>query len=86
MSQLAKQLEEAGLIDQREGRYELTARGIRRIGERALSDLFSKLAKDRVGGHRNVVVGTGHEREGQTKPYEFGDPSPSTSSAPSTTP
>jgi uncharacterized protein with von Willebrand factor type A (vWA) domain len=74
LSQLAKQLEEAGLIDQREGRYELTARGIRRIGERALSDLFSKLAKDRVGGHRNVVVGTGHEREGQTKPYEFGDP------------
>ena len=68
------ELEEAGLIEQREGRYELTAVGIRRIGQRALSDLFSKLAKDRLGGHRNTYVGTGHEPEGQTKPYEFGDP------------
>ena len=74
LARLAKDLEAAGLIEQREGRYELTALGIRRIGQRALSDLFSKLAKDRVGGHRNTFVGTGHEPEGQTKPYEFGDP------------
>ncbi len=75
LAKLAKQLEEAGLIEQREGRYELTALGIRRIGQRALSDLFSKLAKDRLGGgHRNTFVGTGHEPEGQTKRYEFGDP------------
>ncbi|MDE3087097.1 MAG: hypothetical protein KGJ77_10085, partial [Acidobacteriota bacterium] len=74
LARLAKELEEAGLIEQREGRYELTARGIRRIGQRALSDLFSKIAKDRMGGHRQVQVGTGHEPEGQTKPYEFGDP------------
>ncbi|HLX89118.1 MAG TPA: hypothetical protein VKR22_11765 [Acidimicrobiales bacterium] len=74
LARLAKELEEAGLIEQREGRYELTAAGIRRIGQRALSDLFSKLAKDRLGGHRNTWVGTGHEPEGQTKPYEFGDP------------
>ena len=74
LARLAKELEAAGLIEQREGRYELTALGIRRIGQRALSDLFSKLAKDRLGGHRNTFVGTGHEPEGQTKPYEFGDP------------
>jgi uncharacterized protein with von Willebrand factor type A (vWA) domain len=74
LARLAKQLEEAGLIEQREGRYELTARAIRRIGQQALSDLFSKLVKDRVGGHQATFVGGGHEREGQTKPYEFGDP------------
>jgi uncharacterized protein with von Willebrand factor type A (vWA) domain len=74
LSRLAKQLEEAGLIEQKEGRYELTALGIRKIGQRALSDLFSKLAKDRLGGHPQTFVGTGHEPEGQTKPYEFGDP------------
>jgi uncharacterized protein with von Willebrand factor type A (vWA) domain len=74
LARLAKQLEEAGLIEQREGRYELTALGIRRIGQQALTDLFSKLAKDRLGGHRNTYLGTGHEPEGQTKPYEFGDP------------
>ncbi|HEY5252987.1 MAG TPA: VWA domain-containing protein [Acidimicrobiales bacterium] len=74
LARLAKQLEEAGLIEQREGRYELTALGIRKIGQKALSELFSKLAKDRLGSHPNLVVGTGHEPEGQTKPYEFGDP------------
>jgi uncharacterized protein with von Willebrand factor type A (vWA) domain len=74
LARLAKELEQAGLIEQREGRYELTALGIRKIGQRALSDLFSKLAKDRLGAHPNTFVGTGHEPEGQTKPYEFGDP------------
>jgi uncharacterized protein with von Willebrand factor type A (vWA) domain len=74
LARLAKQLEEAGLIEQREGRYELTALGIRKIGQGALSELFSKLAKDRLGAHPNVFLGTGHEPEGQTKPYEFGDP------------
>ena len=74
LARLARELEEAGLIEQREGRYELTALGIRRIGQRALSDLFARLAKDRLGGHTNTVIGTGHEPEGQTKAYEFGDP------------
>jgi uncharacterized protein with von Willebrand factor type A (vWA) domain len=74
LARLAKELEAAGLIEQREGRYQLTARGIRRIGERALTDLFSKLARDRLGGHRTTLLGTGHERDGQTKPFEFGDP------------
>jgi uncharacterized protein with von Willebrand factor type A (vWA) domain len=74
LARLARELEQAGLIEQREGRYQLTAKGIRRIGQRALSDLFSKLAKDRLGAHRDIRLGAGHEPEGQTKPYEFGDP------------
>jgi len=44
LAKLAKMLEDAGLIDQRDGRYELTPKGLRRIGQRALSELFSKLA------------------------------------------
>jgi uncharacterized protein with von Willebrand factor type A (vWA) domain len=74
LARLAKMLEEAGLIDQRDGRYELTPRGLRRIGQRALSELFSKLAKDRLGGHKVERSGTGHERANEHKPYEFGDP------------
>ena len=74
LARLARELEEAGLIEQREGRYQLTAAGIRRIGQRALSELFERLAKDRAGGHRTVHLGVGHERDGQTKPFEFGDP------------
>jgi uncharacterized protein with von Willebrand factor type A (vWA) domain len=74
LSKLTKQLQEAGLIDQREGRFELTPKGIRQIGHQALTDLFSQLNKDRVGNHRTTFTGTGHDREETTKPYEFGDP------------
>jgi uncharacterized protein with von Willebrand factor type A (vWA) domain len=74
LQRLAKMLEEAGLIEQREGRYELTPRGIRRIGQRALGDLFKKLAQDRAGKHEIERTGAGHERSNDHKPYEFGDP------------
>ncbi|MGZ4682634.1 MAG: hypothetical protein ACXV8G_09255 [Acidimicrobiales bacterium] len=74
MSELARKLQEAGLIENKEGRFELTPRGIRRIGQNALSDLFKKLDSDKVGKHEVERSGTGHEREYDTKPYEFGDP------------
>jgi len=74
LASLARQLEEAGLIEQREGRLELTPRGLRRIGDNALSDLFSHMAKDKMGRHVTDRTGSGHERTYETKPYEFGDP------------
>ena len=74
LSQLTKMLEEAGLIENKEGRLELTPRGLRAIGSNALRDLFSKLTKEHVGQHQTHQLGQGHERTYQTKPYEFGDP------------
>jgi len=74
LSKLAKQLEEAGLIQNKEGRLELTPRGLRRIGDNALDDLFSKLAKDKLGRHELSSSGIGHERTYETKAYEWGDP------------
>jgi uncharacterized protein with von Willebrand factor type A (vWA) domain len=73
MAQLARQLEEAGLIENKEGRLELTPRGMRRIGQNALDDLFAKLAADKVGQHQITRLGVGHERDFSTKPYEYGD-------------
>src|SRR5690606_14210479 len=72
LAELARQLEEAGLIEQKEGRFELTARGIRQIGQNALADLFRKLSVDKMGRHELEQTGVGHEREYTTKPYEFG--------------
>ena len=46
-----------GLIEQREGRMELTPKGIRRIGQRALGDLFKRLLQDRAGPARDRAVG-----------------------------
>jgi uncharacterized protein with von Willebrand factor type A (vWA) domain len=74
LSQLTKMLEEAGLIETKEGRLELTPRGLRAIGSNALRDLFSELTKERLGQHQQHREGLGHERSYQTKPYEFGDP------------
>ena len=74
LQRLAKMLEEAGLIEQRDGRYEMTAKGIRKIGQRALGDLFQRLLQDRAGRHQIEPSGAGHERADETKPYEFGDP------------
>jgi uncharacterized protein with von Willebrand factor type A (vWA) domain len=71
---LARMLEEAGLIEQREGRMELTPKGVRAIGQRALADLYRKLMKDRAGRHDVERTGIGNERAHEHKPYEFGDP------------
>jgi uncharacterized protein with von Willebrand factor type A (vWA) domain len=74
LGRLARMLEEAGLIDQREGRMELTPKGLRRIGRNALHDLFARLARDKLGRHELERSGAGHERTYETKAYEFGDP------------
>ena len=74
LAEMAKMLEQAGLINQKEGRLELTPRAIRSLGANALDELFSKLAKDKLGQHQQNRHGIGHEREYETKPYEFGDP------------
>ena len=61
-------LEEAGLINQKEGKLELTPKGLRKIGANALRDLFGKLAKDKIGQHQMRESGGGHERRYETKP------------------
>ena len=59
LAELTKMLEEAGLIEQKEGRLELTPKGLRAIGSNALRDLFSKLAKDKIGQHETNQLGPG---------------------------
>ncbi len=71
---ISKRLEAAGLVENLDGRLELTPRALRRIGQSALRQLFSHMAKDRLGGHELSMRGAGHERADQTKAYEFGDP------------
>ena len=74
MAEVARMLEESGLIENKEGRYELTPAAIRRLGNGALRELFKKMSDDMVGRHALHEAGRGHEREYTTKPYEYGDP------------
>lgn len=74
MSEITRMLTDAGLVEQREGRLELTPKGMRRLGQNALAQLFRKLDRDLLGRHEMERHGAGHERNFQTKPYEWGDP------------
>jgi uncharacterized protein with von Willebrand factor type A (vWA) domain len=73
MREITRMLEEAGYIRKDRGRYELTPRGMRKIGEKALNTVFASLKKDRLGSHNIQQRGTGGERIDETKQYEFGD-------------
>ncbi len=74
LKELMKMLEEAGYIQKRGKRWELTARGIRKIGQKALQDIFNKLKRDGFGRHVSPFRGVGGERTDESKAYQFGDP------------
>jgi uncharacterized protein with von Willebrand factor type A (vWA) domain len=74
LQRMTQLLEEAGLI--REGRrdIELTPKAIRRLGEKALRNIFTELRKDRSGQHEARNQGSIAEQQPDTKAWEFGDP------------
>ena len=74
LAELTEMLRQAGLIEQREGRLELTPRGLRAIGQNAVRDLFQHVDRDLLGQHSRRQAGLGMERTDESKPYEFGDP------------
>lgn len=67
-------LEEAGYIRKKGNGYELTPRGTRKIGQRALGEIYRQLKKDSFGKHEIREGGRGGDRTDTTKKYEFGDP------------
>lgn len=67
-------LEESGYIRRKGSNWELTPRGTRKIGQRALGEIYSQLKKDSFGKHAVRDNGRGGERADDTKKYEFGDP------------
>ncbi len=71
---LSKVLEDAGFVKEGQRGLELTPQGVRKIGEKALTDIFLHLKRDRVGQHEMRSNGSTGERLDQSKPYEFGDP------------
>jgi uncharacterized protein with von Willebrand factor type A (vWA) domain len=74
LEQLTKILEDAGYVKKTRRGYELTPSGVRKIGEKALQDIFLNLNRDRIGQHDLRRQGGAGERTDTSKPYEFGDP------------
>jgi len=74
LQRMSELLEEAGLIRKDGDTYELTPRGIRKIGQRSLDEIFSTLKRDAFGKHRADARGRGGDQTDELKTYEFGDP------------
>ena len=73
LKQIERMLEEAGLVRRRQGRLEVTPRGARKLGERALTRIFEALQRDREGSHEARDPGGLAEPTGATRPWEFGN-------------
>ena len=74
LGEVARKLEEAGYARKNGDRWELTPRTIRKLGEKALAEVFGRLGRARMGGHRIAPIGSGGEPTGDTQPYEPGQP------------
>ena len=73
LKEIERALERAGLITRTKGRYEVTPKGARKLGERALVRVFERLRNDRAGAHAAREAGGEAEPTGATRPWRFGD-------------
>ena len=72
LNELLEALREGGYITEGD-EPSLTPRAIRRIGQKALREVFLSLQKDRLGDHELTSRGDAGDNLTDTKPYEFGD-------------
>jgi uncharacterized protein with von Willebrand factor type A (vWA) domain len=74
INNLLKTLEEAGYARRDGDKWELTPRGTRNLGQKALAEIYARLKKQSLGNHAVPEEGRFGERMEDTKAYEFGDP------------
>ncbi len=74
LRQVMMLLSESGYMVQKGDHLALSPKGVRRIGQLALRDIYQGLLKDRAGSHTTDHRGITEMRPDQTRPYEFGDP------------
>ena len=74
LKQMLELLEEAGYLEKKGNAWELTPRGNRRIGEKALAEIYANLKRQSFGKHSVPETGRYGDRADDTKAYEFGDP------------
>jgi uncharacterized protein with von Willebrand factor type A (vWA) domain len=74
LRKIEKMLEDAGVVSRSGGRLNLTPRGVRKLGERALARVFEGLTDVGVGSHELASAGGMDEPTGSSRPWSFGDP------------
>ncbi len=73
MDDFIDKLKEMGIIEEANDVYEITGRGVQRIRQDALNEIFRSLKKSPFGTHDTPYTGTGVDRLSETKKYRFGD-------------
>ncbi len=73
MDDLIDKLREMGVIEDINDTLQLTARGVQRIRQDALKEVFSSLRKGNIGSHETPQTGSGVNRLSETKKWAFGD-------------
>ena len=73
MEELIEKLKELGIIEEANNKFELTTKGIQKIRQDALKEIFSSLKKNQFGTHETPHTGSGVERLSETKKWNFGD-------------
>src|ERR1700687_2925663 len=74
LRQVMMLLNQSGYLVHKGDHLQLSAKGVRRIGQLALRDIYQGLLKDRPGSHTTDHREIAEMRPDQTRPYEFGDP------------
>ncbi|HWX76933.1 MAG TPA: VWA domain-containing protein [Candidatus Acidoferrales bacterium] len=67
-------LEEGGYVLEQGDRFELTPRGVRRVGQLALRDIYQQLRRDGMGRHSTRHRGSQEFLIENSKPYVQGEP------------
>lgn len=63
-----------GFLQQTDSGLRLSPKGMRRLGDKALKEIFQLMKKTRWGQHRSTKTGSNGMRLEESKPYEYGDP------------
>ena len=71
---IENELEDAGYVSQGDRGLELTPRAVRKIGEKALTDIFGQLKQSGLGEHDIQHRGRAGELSDTTSQWTFGDP------------
>jgi Ca-activated chloride channel family protein len=73
MEELIEKLKEMGIIEEVKGINNLTTKGVQKVRQDALKQIFSSLKKAPGGNHDVPDSGSGIDRLGETKKFSFGD-------------
>jgi Ca-activated chloride channel family protein len=73
MEDLIEKLKAMGIIEEAKDMFVLTAKGVQRIRQDALREIFTSLKKAPDGSHETPFTGKGVDRLSETKKWTFGD-------------